>query len=334
MSAERNVLVLAAVVHSLDAESLFFKWFFGSIYAITCLPGTRLSLWSLPRENHLPLTTAAWSFLLCMHSVECMECMHNFLFSRRSHVRHAHSCQHPPPTSCLSGSNSATSYPGVHQGSTTKAADAGIDQRSRTKWCMEVCHKGVHVRSELWNWLRTKEFFALLPQLADLSQVCLKCLTAQCEVPSRGVGPWHEEVVVVEDEVEYVLLRRWSVAEHVERKQPAAGQLTRSSAGRRSRVGSGSRCASSYTFGHSWKRSRLREKRIQYPPFSLRLSLGLGTTLAGYEIGAGGVSNRVHLDGGSGEARGLGAVEARGPGAGHDFGLRRDLVLFVFKRAT
>lgn len=45
---------------------------FGSIYAITCLPGTRLSLWSLPRENHLPLTTAAWSFLLSMHS------MHHF----------------------------------------------------------------------------------------------------------------------------------------------------------------------------------------------------------------------------------------------------------------
>lgn len=139
-----------------------------------------------------------------------------------------------------------------------------------------------------------------------------------------------------------MLLRRWSVPEYVERKQPAAGQLTRSSAGRRSRGGSGSHCASSYTFGHSWNRSRLREKRIQYPPFSLRLLLGLGTTLAGYEIGAGGVSNRVHLDGGSGEARGLGAVEARGPdaveargpGAGHDFGLRRDLVLFVFKRAT
>lgn len=76
---------------------------------------------------------------------------------------------------------------------------------------MEVCHKGIHVGSELWNWLRTKKFFALLPQLADLSQVCFKCLAAQCEVPGRGVGSWNEEVVVVEDEVEYVLLRLWSV---------------------------------------------------------------------------------------------------------------------------
>lgn len=73
---------------------------------------------------------------------------------------------------------------------------------------------------------------------------------------------------------------------------------------------------------------------MQYPCFSLRLLLGLGTTLAGYEIGAGGVSSRVHLDGGSGEARGMSAGEARGPGAGRGFGLRRDLVLFVFKTAT
>lgn len=34
MSAERNILVLAGVVHSLDAERLFFM-IFGSIYAIT-----------------------------------------------------------------------------------------------------------------------------------------------------------------------------------------------------------------------------------------------------------------------------------------------------------